>query len=130
MTVSVGKRGRILLAAAPAVSYMILIYVLSSRPPPDAVVSIGVKDSWLHLVEYAVLGALLANLAWAITGRRGAVVLIPLPALIGALYGASDEWHQSFVPIRDASGADFAMDAIGSILGAAAYWVVRGIRRP
>jgi VanZ family protein len=113
------------LSAAAVVAYMALIFVLSSRRPPEPIEKLGVSDSWLHLVEYGVLGVLLADLAWARTRRVSWWVLVPLPALLGALYGLSDEWHQSFVPDRDASVADAIMDVAGAWLGATAYWLGR-----
>jgi VanZ family protein len=123
------RRGRSVRTAAPAVlalAYMVLIFVLSSRPPPRPVQELGIGDRWLHLVEYAVLGALYAAVAAAWTGSRAVRVLVPIPALLAALYGASDEWHQSFVPGRDASWLDLGMDAVGAWLGALAFWAVRG----
>ncbi len=113
------------LSALAALSYMVLIFVLSSRRPPEPIVSLGVKDSWLHLVEYGVLGFLMADLAWALRRTISWRALVPIPALLGALYGMSDEWHQSFVPGRDASGADVVMDVLGSLLGAMALWMAR-----
>jgi VanZ family protein len=44
-------------------------------------------------------------------------------ALAAVLYGLSDEVHQSFIPGRDASVGDVVADALGALLGAAA-WVV------
>lgn len=35
---------------------------------------------------------------------------------IGSLFAASDEWHQSFIPGRDASVLDWISDCVG-ILG-------------
>lgn len=37
-----------------------------------------------------------------------------------ALFGVSDEWHQSFVPGRDCSAGDWLADVIGAALGLAA----------
>lgn len=75
-------------------------------------------DKVLHLAEYGVLGFLL---------QRGIAVGLARPrlgwwiaALIGALYGLSDEFHQLHVAGRDASWGDAAADLVGSILGA---WV-------
>ena len=34
-------------------------------------------------------------------------------------YGASDEWHQSFVPLRDANVRDWFADMLGGAIGAA-----------
>jgi len=36
--------------------------------------------------------------------------------LVATLYGMSDEWHQSFVHGRDASGFDVLADAAGALL--------------
>ena len=41
------------------------------------------------------------------------VVLI----LLGALYGLTDEWHQSFVPGREVSALDWLADLCGVTLG-------------
>jgi len=37
--------------------------------------------------------------------------------LVGAAYGALDEWHQSLVPGRDPSVGDWVADAVGVVLG-------------
>jgi len=41
---------------------------------------------------------------------------------ITTAYGCSDEWHQSFVPGRDADLRDVWADAVGAVAGAAACW--------
>ncbi len=65
-------------------------------------------DYVLHFTVYAVLGALIY---WAAGGGgRGWV----MAALLGALYGATDEYHQSFVPGRDASIKDWTADVAGT----------------
>ncbi len=103
---------------------MIAIFVASSRRVPKSVTSLGVSDVFLHAGVYAVLGLLLARaigFGGRAAGWRG---LVLLPTIVGALYGCSDEWHQSFVPGRDPSGVDIVSDAVGSLLGAAFWWVV------
>jgi VanZ family protein len=40
---------------------------------------------------------------------------------IGTVYALSDEWHQSFVPGRNASLWDALFDAAGTGTGAATY---------
>ena len=48
--------------------------------------------------------------------------------LIGTCYALSDEWHQSFVPGREASPWDALFDAVGVGMGAATYpLILRGI---
>ena len=51
-----------------------------------------------------------------------------LAAIAGAivatsLYGATDEWHQSFVPMRDSDVRDWVADTLGGTAGAVAYRV-------
>lgn len=115
----------------PVILWMVLIFVLSAQhhrpgpaPHPVAVSSVpgeavgqteDVFDIGGHLVLYAVLAACL----WWALGQFG-----QLPArsrlalsLVGAvLYGATDEWHQSFVADRQASLFDLQVDASGALL--------------
>jgi len=92
-----------------ALAWAALIFAASSQPGS----SVGLPPPWdklAHLITYAVLAGLL---------RAGG--LAPAPALAtAALYGLSDEWHQSFVPGRDASLADWAADVSGAVL---ALWL-------
>ena len=69
-----------------------------------------------HVTEYAIL-AILAFRAVAFgdpTFRNRNVVL---PFLIGVLYAASDEYHQSFTASRGAKAADVTFDAFGVTVG-------------
>jgi VanZ family protein len=50
--------------------------------------------------------------------------------LAAVAYGASDEWHQSFVPGRPMSGADLVADTIGALIAAGVLWAWAIIRRP
>jgi VanZ family protein len=64
-----------------------------------------------HLTEYAILAALLYRAL-----RR------PAPAgLIAASYAALDEFHQSFVSSRTASGWDIVIDCLGAAAGLGLY---------
>jgi VanZ family protein len=106
------------LALAAPLAYMALIWVLSSKPS-DAVVDFGyayddfLKES-LHLVEFAILFALLIIAFWALgkTSHR----LQKLAAVIAIFYGLLDEIHQYFVPFRSATLIDFLKDTIGVLV--------------
>ncbi|MDA8217240.1 MAG: VanZ family protein [Dehalococcoidales bacterium] len=96
---------------------MALIFVLSSRPAsgyPDAGL---VAQKGMHVMLYATLGILLWRALRASgLNRRNALLL----AWLGAtLYGASDEFHQTFTPTRHGSPVDVGIDASGALLGLA-----------
>jgi VanZ family protein len=42
--------------------------------------------------------------------------------LIAVSYAVLDEWHQSFVPFREARSRDVAIDALGAILAQTLVW--------
>lgn len=86
---------------------------------------LGVNDKLLHLCLYAVLGA---ALAYARGGGAGAVSHGVMIA-IGAAYGISDEWHQSFVPGRVPSVGDWLADVAGVALGYGLVFLVVYRRR-
>lgn len=47
--------------------------------------------------------------------------------LLASVYGASDEWHQAFVPLRDSDVRDWVADSLGGTIGSALYFVLRKI---
>lgn len=102
---------RVLTAWGPAALWAVALFVLSSRPDLPGP-GFPFADKIGHLGLYGILGM---ALAWGVVRQQA-------PGrwrwiLLGAVYGASDEWHQSFVPGRDASLGDLAMDAVGVVLG-------------
>ena len=110
----------------PAIAYMGLIFYVSSGPISSPTIQ-AMPDYLLHCGAFALLSVLsfLAVHEGLRPGiRRGGYWL---PALITLLYGAIDEWHQSFVPGRDASVRDWLADVAGAILG---IWLVWKIARP
>ncbi len=79
-------------------------------------------DKVIHICVYALLGLLFyraLNTLSILRNRRTAIIL--LATVLTALYGLSDEWHQSFVPERTADAADFGADLIGGWLGSTLY---------
>lgn len=116
---------RSVLAWGPAVLWAAVIFFSSSSsdvPGASLFDWVPAADKVAHLVVYGILGALLAR------GRRRQEH-IPHTVLIlaGALYGASDEWHQSFVPGRQVSTLDWVADLCGV---AAGYWLAYSRHAP
>ena len=115
--------GRLLWIWGPAVLYMGLIFALSSMPrPPEVITRFVPSDRAAHFVGYVVLGLLLSR-ALVPTGR---ISQAATTAGIGALYGLTDEWHQSFVPGRHCDVLDWVVDVLGVTVGMLAWvWHVR-----
>lgn len=113
--------------AAAALAWAGAIFWASSKPHPFPFLPTGLLelDKLLHLVAYAVLGALLVGPFFP---RLGAARAVVAAAAIATAYGASDEWHQSFVPNRSADVRDLAADAVGAVLGAGTVVALR-VRR-
>lgn len=108
----------------PVMLHMGLIFAASSRSDLDPLPG-NVLDKIIHFGVYAVLGALTAR---ALAGGRLETPQwrhAALAVLLSTLYGASDEWHQGFVPGRTPDAMDMAADALGAGAGAAAVLAVR-----
>ena len=125
MTIPEMKRSPLyheLIYSSPVLAYAGLIFLLSSVSKfPDVLPSFTGFDKLAHFSEYYLFGALIFR--WLLAERsffanRHAVFLT---ILIGTLYGISDEWHQSFVPGRDASIWDALIDALAVVTAAATY---------
>ncbi len=112
----------------PVFGYAGLIFYLSSLPNPGEDIPLpDLGDKSLHVIEYAVLGGLCYR-AWRwCAPERVARWAFVLAVVTGALYGISDEWHQSFVPLRESSWLDCVADVIGSVVGAGlVHWMFNG----
>jgi VanZ family protein len=109
----------------PVVAYAGLIFFLSSLSRfPDAVPSFFGFDKIAHFVEYYIFGWLLYRWFSSPDGVLGRRRVLFMTLLVGIGYAAGDEWHQSFVPGRDASFFDALFDASGIAAAAATYPVI------
>jgi VanZ family protein len=87
-------------------------------------------DKLEHATAYAIWAFLFSAARSATWPRLAKGPAMLLSTLAGVLYGASDEFHQSFVPGRSAELGDLAADAAGSLLGAALYSLWNRLARP
>ena len=100
---------------------MAAIFYVSSLP--QAPLPAGVSDKWAHSAAYLGLAVTIVRaLAGGLPRRLSRGVIVAAIAITCA-YGATDEWHQRFVPGRTADVDDLIADAIGACAGAAACWV-------
>jgi len=93
--------------------YCGLIYWLSSQSYVPVPYVFDAQDKLIHAAAYAGM-ALLFWQAWQ--GRLPGYWLLWMTVLFCSMYGISDEWHQSFVPGRDASVFDWLADTAGAFL--------------
>lgn len=70
-----------------------------------------------HFAEFFALGASITFMFATFKCKNKAMRIYPV--LIGALYAASDEFHQYFVPGRAAKITDVLIDTAGVIVGCA-----------
>lgn len=103
----------------PVFAYCGLIFFLSSQSfTEETLPSVFelVGDKALHMMEYGVLGILCyrgfryASTSWA------APYAVYFAIAVATIYGASDEIHQSFVPLREADHWDLVADCIGAAI--------------
>ncbi len=101
----------------PLVGYMAFIFWMSSQQRPG--VFENTPDFLLHGSGYFLLGILAIRAVGGGLASPRSLAVLATGLVIAVAYGASDEWHQSFVPGRDASFRDLLADAAGALLAAA-----------
>jgi len=108
-----------------------VISTVSSFPNPPGTSGGEWKSQLAHTTEYAILGALILHALRAARPTAPVVALATLAWALATLYGMSDEFHQSFVPNRDANWLDVGFDSFGSAIGVTlALAFERTARRP
>lgn len=101
----------------PVYLYAGAIFILSSIPRPLPAIKIPFLDKGLHMIEYGVFGFLLARALASDSPKALRHSFRTWAIVFALLYGLSDEWHQSFVPMREASLWDALFDGIGASIG-------------
>lgn len=101
----------------PAVSLASAIWWLSSQSRIDTGLELGwwgvLLANSAHGVVFGALAALV-HVALSSPGRRRFAIAV----LLVSVYGATDEFHQSFVPGRSPSVLDWWSDTAGAVVGA------------
>ncbi len=81
-----------------------------------------------HFIEYLVFAGLAAS-AVASTKKEMPAGALSLWAIsVTAIYAASDEFHQAFVPGRTPDFKDWAVDVAGAVAVAGIIYLVRALR--
>jgi VanZ family protein len=129
--VSLSRCRQLISLWAPVITWMVVIFSLSAQPSlpslPESAADFVFKKSG-HAVAYAILCVLAARGFHAGQPLQGRRLLAAIT--VSALYGASDELHQSLVPGRTPRVFDWLVDVAGAAAGAWAYGRVRNGSRP
>jgi len=115
--------GAAVLCWLTTLAYMGLLFYLSSRSSFHLPKLPENSDKVIHICLYGPLAYLLF-LSLRESGFRRNIFITAV--VIAAVYGISDEFHQYFVPGRDASAWDVLADLTGAFLGS----VGASIRKP
>ncbi|MDD5352176.1 MAG: VanZ family protein [Candidatus Omnitrophica bacterium] len=101
----------------PVLAYAVLIFGISSIPGSNIPSAFPYADYIFHIIEYFVFGFLICL---AIKNTKTGLSLKKVflfGIILVMLYAATDEFHQSFVPGRDASFLDWLCDSAGAMGG-------------
>lgn len=104
----------------PVLTYMSCITYISSLSSPEEQLPsffIPLNDKVIHAVEYAILGLLCFRAFEKAGGSVGAMHAFSFAVLTATLFGLSDEFHQSFVPLRQTDPLDLLADILGATCG-------------
>jgi VanZ family protein len=119
---------RLIVSWLPATLWAVAIFILSAQSRvPEIGPEFAMKDKVEHWMCYSVL-------AWfvALALRRAHQLTLPktfvLAMLISSGYGATDEFHQRFVPNRTCVVADWVADTLGASAAAAAFYAYESHR--
>jgi len=106
----------------PALIWMGLIFFFSAQPSLPSV-----PGRWdlllkkgMHVVAYGILTALYLR-ALRGSGRDERMIRVA-SVVLAVTYAMSDEYHQTFVPGRNGTLVDVAVDGVGILIATALDW--------
>ena len=150
---TVGERLRFCFRLLLVVAILLLIYFFSAQPAEDSSeISLGLlhklfaffrlelpmaaEGLYHHLLRKTAHFVAYFSLGWSmtrVTRSRAFFPKFPTVTVLGALFAALDEWHQSFVPGRGPGVGDVFLDtcgvAAGCIFTLLAAWLICRIRK-
>lgn len=110
----------------PLISYLLFIFVMSSLPGDSITdITLDVSDKLIHAGVYFLLFFLFQHSLH----NQDKFPFIKEHAflfsfLFTVIYGASDEFHQYFVPTRESDMYDLVADAVGGLV---AFFIAKTI---
>ena len=117
------------LRRVPAILVALLILYLSSRSTlPMPLPPLLGADKLAHFAAFAVLSFFACFWISAESWSRRPLFFFFAVVIAVSLYGVLDEFHQSFVPNRIPSAADWVADTLGAAFGAVVFrWILRRV---
>jgi VanZ family protein len=114
----------------PALCCAGAIFFLSSQSKlPQLGPQFQNKDKVEHFIAYTTLWfCILLPLRYG--HQLSLTKSVVLAVVLTSAYGASDEFHQLFVPNRSCDVADWMADTFGGFIAASAYWIYETRRSP
>ena len=105
-----------------------LVFLFSSMPGPRVDIQIFPHaDKVAHAMEFGALALALVR-ALVNTTRWQPWLVVGLSVAFAAAYGVLDEYHQSFVPGRDADAWDVMADMVGGMMGCGVWYAAQRFR--
>ena len=112
-------------ANLPWILMMVAITIQSSMGSikiPD--MEFRMMDKAVHFIVFGILGFLMIRGFYLqpLLAKTNPIIAV---IVIGALFSASDEWHQTFVPGRMGDIWDWVADTLGIIFFVLIFWLIR-----
>lgn len=101
----------------PVLLWAGFIFWVSSLPGYDIPPLFPYQDVIFHIVVYAILGVLIIRALRTYCPKLHNFRYIYFTFLVCLIYAIGDEFHQSFIPYREATIVDVWFDSLGSGIG-------------
>lgn len=110
------------LRIVPSILVMGTIFYLSHQPGDSFdLPTIPGLDKFAHFLIYSVLACTLIFAQRRSTRLSRPLMVVAATVAVCFLHGIADEFHQSFIPGRFASGADLIADLLGAVVASLAW---------
>jgi VanZ family protein len=119
------KLSKRVLYILPAIILASVIFIISEQHHINLPnLGFEFQDKFFHGIAYFFFGITIVLAVNKNIVKSSLLKQIALVLLIGLIYGASDEFHQSYVQGRTADFGDWIADAIGIILSIPVYYMI------
>jgi len=109
---------------------MITLFILSTLPGNDPFLnSVHLSDKIEHFIAYFTLGITFCIWIPSIKWFAKPFVYGLFVVFLCTVFGASDEYHQTFVPGRNGNLYDLATDFAGGITAVFAYFTLIKVKK-